>query len=432
MNQPAQDKGYAVQGWCPSSWRPMRAQDGWLVRVRPVCASIRVAQWQRLAELAQAHAHPQLELTRLGNVQLRGVTDAALPALRAALIEAELVPAEPELDDTPAVLCSPFYEAGDATHQLAQALRQVVQQACRPFFLALSGIPALPSKFSLLVDDAQRSLRQLTADLRLWPSGAHCVTLARGERELTFAHRDEAVAAALALATCFAAERLHLLPVPTRLAQWHQPGDGHADALADWPGLAQPSPEAACAPNLDAQPMNTQTPTAPSPGRHAAGWLLGAPLGRIDLPALRALCQQLPAQAELRVTPWRELFLPAAQAPAHLALSDAWISTAQDARLRVSACTGAPRCAQGHAPTQPVALRLAQHVPAGVHVHVSGCAKHCALPAEADALLEAQPAHTDATHKTTNTTRWQARLLNTHSRLTPAELDHLKRHTHAA
>ena len=134
---------------------------GWLVRVRPVCASIRVEQWQRLAELAQAHAHPQLELTRLGNVQLRGVADDALPALRAALIEAQLVPADPELDDTPAVLCSPFHEAGDATHQLALAVRQAVQHGCRPSFLAKNSIPALPSKFSVLVDDEQRSLRQV-------------------------------------------------------------------------------------------------------------------------------------------------------------------------------------------------------------------------------------------------------------------------------
>ena len=424
MTTALQDKGYAVQGWCPSSWRPMRAQDGWLVRVRPVCASIRVAQWQWLAELAQAHAHPQLELTRLGNVQLRGVADEALPALRAALIEAELVPADPELDDTPAVLCSPFYEAGDATHQLALALRQAVQQGCRPSFLAKSGIPALPSKFSLLVDDAQRNLRQVSADLRLWPAGAQCVTLARGGHELTFAHRDDAVAAALALATCFAAERLLLQPAPTRLAQWLDQG-GAVDAAAL--DVAKPASVAAALPSQGAQAF-----VAPGPGRHNAGWLLGAPLGRIDLPALRALCQQLPAQAELRVTPWRALYLPAAQAPAQLDLGDAWISTAQDARLRVSACTGAPRCAQGHGATQPLALQLAAHVPAGAHVHVSGCAKHCALPPEADALLEAEPAHTDSAHPPTNAPRWQARLLATRSSLSPAALDHLKRHTHAA
>ena len=426
MTQAPQDKGFAVQGWCPSSWRPMRAQDGWLVRVRPVCASIRVEQWQRLAELAQAHAHPQLELTRLGNVQLRGVADHALPALRAALIEAQLVPADPELDDTPAVLCSPFHEAGDATHQLALAVRQAVQHGCRPSFLAKNSIPALPSKFSVLVDDEQRSLRQVVADLRLWPAGAQSVTLARGEHELTFAHRDDAVAAALALATCFAADRLQLQPVPTRLAQWLRQEGAHLDAA--WSGAAQPAPVAVATPSQDAQ-----APGAPSPGRHSAGWLLGVPLGRIDLPALRALCQQLPAQAELRVTPWRALYLPAAQAPAQLNLGDAWISTAQDARLRVSACTGAPRCAQGHAPTQPLALQLAKRVPAGVHVHVSGCAKHCALPAEADALLEAQPAPAEAAPHTTNTARWQARLLNTHSDLSPAALDHLMRTTtHAA
>ena len=449
--------GFTVQGWCPSSWRPMRAQDGWLVRVRPVCASIRVAQWQRLAELAQAHAHPQLELTRLGNVQLRGVADAALDALRTALIEAGLAPADPELDDAPAVLCSPFYDAGDDTHRLALALMRAVQQAFRVSLLMAQGIPALPSKFSCLVDDPGRHLRRVAADLRLWPASAQRVALAWGHHTHLVGSPEQAVAAAVALATRFAAERQHQQPVPTRLAQWLEvPGDAIA-ASAQAPGSRASGGDA---PNRTANRASSGTPsrdgftdhppaslasahaatachsqvadqpfTAPSPGRHAVGWLLGAPLGRVDLAALRALCQQLPAAAELRVTPWRSLFLPAAQAPAQLVLGDAWISTAQDARLRVSACTGAPRCTQGHAPTQALALRLATQVPAGVHVHVSGCAKHCALPAEADALLVAEPARAD---QPPNTARWQARLLNAGGRLAPSALEHLLRTTHAA
>ena len=71
----------------------MRAQDGWIVRVRPVCASINAGQWATLSALALSHAHPQIELTRLGNVQLRGITDAQLPVLLSQLVAARLIPA---------------------------------------------------------------------------------------------------------------------------------------------------------------------------------------------------------------------------------------------------------------------------------------------------------------------------------------------------
>ena len=66
-----------------------------------------------------------------------------------------------------------------------------------------------------------------------------------------------------------------------------------------------------------------------------------------------------------------------------------WISQADDVRLRVSACTGATRCAQAHIPAQALAVALAPHVPVGSHLHVSGCAKHCARAADATVELSA-------------------------------------------
>ena len=111
-----------IQGWCPTAWQPMRAQDGWILRVRPHCAAITAAQWCVLAQLALRHAHPEIELTRLGNVQLRGVDEGRVHALRAQLIEAGLVPADADADLAPAVHCTPLYHANDATHALAQLL----------------------------------------------------------------------------------------------------------------------------------------------------------------------------------------------------------------------------------------------------------------------------------------------------------------------
>ncbi|QKV52202.1 nitrite reductase [Comamonas antarctica] len=357
-----------VQGWCPTAWQPMRAQDGWILRVRPHCAAISAAQWRVLAQLALAHAHPAIELTRLGNVQLRGVDEAQVHALRRHLIEAALVPADADADLAPAVHCTPLYQAGDATHALARQLSAAVLACLNPQALARQRLAALPSKFGLLVDDPARRMRAIGADLQLWVAdGGYGLALADAAHWHGFASADAAVDAAMGIALWFARERAGLAPAPTRLR-----------------GLpahrAPPLPPAQPWSIRPAEPLGP----GPLPGH---GTLIGAPLGRIDAAALLALATQLSPAAEIRVTPWRSLLLEGEAPPALDAVH--WIIEPADARLRVSACTGAPRCAQGHVPAQTLALALAGAVPPHRHLHVSGCAKCCALSADAAAVVVA-------------------------------------------
>ena len=356
-----------IQGWCPTAWQPMRAQDGWILRVRPHCAAITAAQWCVLAQLALRHAHPEIELTRLGNVQLRGVDEGRVHALRAQLIEAGLVPADADADLAPAVHCTPLYHANDATHALAQLLSAAVAQQLNPQALARQGLAALPSKFGLLVDEPARRMRGMGADLHLWvdDDGVHGLALADAADWHAFARAEEAVDAALRIAVWFARERAALARAPTRLRGL----------------LAQPLPPLPAARRWHIDPAD---PIAPGllPGH---GQVIGAPLGRIDAAAMLELATQLPADAEIRVTPWRSLLLGGE----HMAALDAahWITAPADLRLRVSACTGAPRCAQGHVPAPALALALAAGVPPHQHLHLSGCAKFCALSAQATAVI---------------------------------------------
>jgi precorrin-3B synthase len=365
-----------VQGWCPTAWQPMRAQDGWMVRVRPHCAALSAAQWRVLAELALAHAHPQIELTRLGNVQLRGVCQAQLDGVRARLIAARLVPEDADADLAPAVHCTPLYHRHDATHALAQLLARAAVQRLSPQALARQGLAALPSKFGLLVDDPARRMQATGADLQLWVAEGqgHGLALADSSDWYCFACAQEAVDAAVEIALWFAAERAALAPAPTRLRAVLRQG-------------MPPLPALRKAQRPVAGPAHAR---ALGPGPHAEhGWLVGAPLGRVDAAAMLALAMQLPADAEIRVTPWRSLLLPADARVAPIDRLDAahWITQADDARLKVSACTGAPRCAQGHVAAQTLALALAQQLPPHTHLHVSGCAKFCALGPDASAVL---------------------------------------------
>lgn len=368
-----------IQGWCPTAWQPMRAQDGWMVRVRPHCASLSAAQWRVLADLALAHAHPQIELTRLGNVQLRGVSETQLGGLRAQLIAAGLVPEDADADLAPAVHCTPLYRRNDATHALAQLLARAAVQRLSPQALARRGLAALPGKFGLLVDDPARRMQATGADLQLWVGADRNYGLALGDSMhwYRFAHAEQAVDAAVEIAAWFAAERMAPAPAPTRLR-----------AL-----LAQRTPPL---PALQAAPLHAaggRSAAALAPGLHPDhGRIIGAPLGRIDAAAMSQLAAQLPAHGEIRVTPWRSLLLPADAMVAGIDRLDAahWTTAPEDVRLRVSACTGAPRCAQGHVPAQALALALAPQVPRHTHLHVSGCAKFCALSADATAVIVAR------------------------------------------
>ena len=365
-----------VQGWCPSAWKPMRAHDGWIVRVRPLCASITAAQWRTLAELALTYAHPQIELTRLGNVQLRGVSEEQLPLLRSQLIAARLVPADEDADLAPAVHCTAFYRLNDQTHELAQSMCAAAVARLSPRALQSLGLPALPSKFGLLVDDGERNLRSITSDLRLWVSADGTYRLALGDDGdcYRFNTVQQAVEAAVQVAIWFAQERMTLAgKSSTRLK------DLLLSRQPEVPALKQ------------AAFHSTQPGTALPilPGRCAQGWVLGAPLGRIDATAMQKLAAALPASTEIRITPWRSLLLIAADAQSLIAQLDEehWIKQPADARLKVSACTGSPRCAQAHIPAQDMALRFAPHISEGRHLHVSGCAKFCALSSDATSAI---------------------------------------------
>lgn len=355
---------FKVQGWCPTAWQPMRSQDGWIVRVRPRCASIRVAQWRVLAELALSRAQPLIELTRLGNVQLRGVDESQLDQVRARLIEAQLVPPDADVDLAPPVHCTPLYQRGDATHALAECLSTAVVEHLSPSALHGRGLNALPSKFGFAVDDAQRRLQCMNADIDLWVTeqGQYALRAADSAKQMLFATAEQAVAAAIDKAQWFAGDRVLRKPVAVRLRSL---------AGATLPEVA-----------------DIGEPIQPGLYQERA-WIVGVPLGRIDAKAMLAATNALPEDAEIRVTPWRSLLVGEELLASGNPFADTthWITHPDDARLRASSCVGLPRCEQGRFGSQELSVQIAPHVPVGVHVHVSGCAKFCALSADATVVI---------------------------------------------
>ena len=334
----------AAKGWCPGAHRPMESGDGLIVRVRPPLGRLTAAQVQGLCAAAREHGSGILELTRRANIQIRGVSWAAHPALLDALDALGLIDA-PATEARRNILVAPLWQPGDATARIAAEL------AAR-----LGELPDLPAKFGFAVDaGAAPMLVAASADIRIERAAdAALVLRADGVAGgMPLRHGSE-VTAAIALAHRFA----------------------EADGAAYKRMARHPRAADLCPP--ERSPAVPQAPVIP--GMSALGPAIGLPFGQIEAAALADLVVRSGAQA-LRVTPWRVAILEGGTPVADPSV----LADPADPLLRTDACPGKPFCPAATVETRALARRLAPRV-AG-RLHVSGCAKGCARPRAADVTL---------------------------------------------
>ncbi|MEJ5151958.1 precorrin-3B synthase [Comamonas sp. MYb396] len=370
-----------TQGWCPGAWQPMASGDGLVVRVRPPLGRLSAAQALRLAELASEHGAGLLELTSRANIQLRGVAPNQHGALLAALAAQGLLDGDARQEQLRNLVIDPLSQPADGVLALAEPLQQAL--------LADTALEGLPAKFGVsLASGRHGGLAEVAADVQLVRDGAQGWLLQVPGYPIAWQADTPllSVQAALALARWCAAQaraRRAAGEHPGRLPQLLRQAQAKPGAQ---PPLALPA-------GLHEAPPYLPAASQPKPGWQCGlGLLVAAPLGRVAASALARLARS--GIMGLRLTPWRMLLVeglaPQGMPGAGLNEHEHWICDPQDARLRVSACSGAPGCRQALAPTQDLALALAPHVPEGAHLHVSGCSKGCARQLPASVTLVAQ------------------------------------------
>jgi precorrin-3B synthase len=374
-----------VRGWCPGALRPMESGDGLIVRIRPRCGALAIADLRVIADIAARTGNGLIDLTRRANVQVRGLKPERLPGLWADLSERGLIDDSAEAEAVRNVMLSPL--AGLDSSEMAD-----VRTVARQIEHALVTDPALqrlPAKFSFIVDgggllplDAER------ADIRLRAVRdgiALGVDRPDGVAWLGSAMPDAAAAVAVRTAQAFLALR-----PDTRVRL----RDLSASALAEL--------QARLAPHL--------APLTSSPARQDAKRLLGevackgrvvaagfaAPFGRVEAGNLCALADAAARLdiAEFRLSPWRALYAPVNDAQIAHALLEAasacgFITNANDPLALIDACPGAPGCRSTSLDTRAAARALAPLLAAmGCRSgHISGCAKGCARSRPADLVL---------------------------------------------
>lgn len=344
-----------VQGWCPGALRPMMSGDGLLVRVRPRSGRLTALQLAEIANLSLKYGNGLVDFSNRANLQIRGVTEHGQEALVEGLRQLELTDDSARAEATRNILVTPFWHAGDGVMETADELAD-----------KLSKCSGLPGKFGIAVDTGQETmLRQCSADIRIERAedGQQLIVRADGMEQGTNTTAETAARDAAEMARWFV-ESGGVKQGRGRMKEHLQGGN-------DLP--------ACFAPNFTPATSGTR----PLPGVCDVGFVAGFEFGQAHANQLRRLADEVDA---VRLTPWRLLILEGA---GHSPQIDGLIVTAEDARQSVSACTGKPGCLQAAAQTRPLARHLASHVPAGKHLHVSGCEKGCAHPAATDFTLVA-------------------------------------------
>jgi len=358
------------RGACPGLSAPMPTGDGLLVRLMPT-APIALDAFAALCAVARAHGNGTIEITARGSLQVRGLTPDSAPRFATAVASLEIaamegvpVIADPVLDDPSSLV--------DAA-AIASAVRRAIADAHL----------VLAPKVSVVIDGGGRlHLDALTADIRLRAIGTRLHVALGGDAASATPLGSIALDRAAAMV-------VRLLGVIAQQGPTARARDVLRDhGMAAFRGAVDH--DLAAAPHLPPRPP--AEPIARHPlrdGTVALGVALA--FGHAQADALRELAR---AAAECgarmaRPAPDRALLLIgfAAHDAATLGAaleSRGFITRADDPRLRVVACPGAPACASGLIAARAIAAEIAQHqLPDSGTIHVSGCAKGCAHPAPA-------------------------------------------------
>jgi precorrin-3B synthase len=398
------------RGACPALSAPMQTGDGLLVRLNPVAGGVSPNALIGLCESAARHGNGIMEVTARGSLQIRGLTVESAPLLAAevdalGVVVRTGVPVEtgPLAGLDPKELADP--------RPLAERIREGIEAA------GLAN--RLGPKVSVVIDGGGRlGMDTVLADVRL--------VAARHDREILW-HLAIGGSAATARsigmfgettaceATLNALDAVAVLGRENRARDLPSPLWGGSASerneveLARRGGGAQIDPPPRLTlpalqgsfvdPPHKGEGKAPPTPIGLIPLRDEAYALfLALPFGSMPADKLIALANTAASlgASEIRFAPQRTLLVLGLSEAACAELRAAacslgFVTDPADPRTKIAACPGAPACASGHIATRSIAEDIAREagdiLDSSFSLHVSGCAKGCAHPAEATLTL---------------------------------------------
>ncbi|MFN0219593.1 MAG: precorrin-3B synthase [Hyphomicrobium sp.] len=375
------------KGWCPGALRPMETGDGLLIRVRPRAGLFLIPALRVIAQVALRCGSGEIDLTNRANLQVRGASESSWRGALAALDEAGLIDDIAGAEAVRNVIVDPLFGLdGDRADLRPLAAELERRLACS------TALHALPGKFGFSFSDAR-------ADIMIAAHRGNACALALDGDDMRIAvvPSKDVVEAAVRLAHTF-------LKVQTEISGVRRMRDGVAALGAD--GMFA---NAGLTPSAHIERRTVQsasligaigTVDAPT----AAG--VGLPFGRTNSRQLAALCDWADDAGcrDARPSPTRVLIFPVASRVAAASLLDraramGLIARADDQRLAMEVCPGAPACRNATTETRVDALRVAtalgDFAGRSPSVHISGCEKSCARRGAADLTFIARDGRYD-------------------------------------
>ena len=358
----------------------MPSGDGLLIRAKAIGSRLTAAQAREIARIAKDCGNGLIDLSQRAQLQLRGISEATIAEALQRLDAIGLLAPNVDAERVTNVIASPLaglapgaFDANAMAAQLAAALQRDAT------------LRALPPKFLVLLDDGGAlSLAEVEADIRIEAAanGEIAIRIADVHDRAVFVAASGALDAALRLARAF-----------VELRERHAHQFRRIRTLVEALG-AQALPRAAGLTMRICKDTHAAARGAQIFGVQCCGSVayagVGAPFGRWRAQELTAVAEfaQVAGADELRLTPWRALLIvtpdvEAARKIVARAQDHDLIISANDQRLSIIACPGAPECPQAVAETRAHVLDLAPLAQKfggadGVGLHLSGCAKGCA------------------------------------------------------
>jgi precorrin-3B synthase len=387
---------FSRRGACPALSAPMQTGDGLLVRLNPIAGGVSPNALIGLCKSAVRHGNGIIEVTARGSLQIRGLTVESAPLLAAEVDALGIaVRTGVPVETGPLAGLDP-QEVADS-RPLAERVRAGIEAA------GLGN--RLGPKVSVVVDGGGRlSMDTVLADVRLVAerrdagTGRDGAGIAwhlsvagdgRTASPLTSLPELAAVGATLAILDAIAAlgrdGRARDL-TPERMASLALASNGSRPTLP-------PSVEREHLQGLFSIPLGTLPLTE---NQYALS--IALPFGSMPAETLIALANAAASlgASEIRFAPQRTLLVIGLAQPAcaeirSAAASLGFVTNPADPRTKIAACPGTPACASGHIAARKIAEEIAKEagdiLDPTFSLHVSGCAKGCAHPAEATLTL---------------------------------------------
>jgi precorrin-3B synthase len=370
----------------------MQTGDGLLVRLRPLAGGLSPQRLGRLADAAGRFGNGVVEVTRRGNLQIRGLTAESAAGL-ARVVEAMGIAVTSGVPvETGPLAGLDAREIADP-RPLARAIREAVDEAG----LALR----LGPKVSIVVDGGGLlPMSEVAADIRIAArrAGKWLVSIGGTAKEalpLGMVVEKDAANAALSLLRAIAAKGIR-----TRGADLSRedsiaaigcstllPSGPPAGPIASLEGEMCGGPEG-CNVEHISSPVGV---FGLSGGKFALG--VGLRFGQTSAQALHDFAEMAGAcgASEIRFAPGRALLAVGLVAEGCDKLREAahslgFVIDPADPRLFIAACAGSPACNSAFFATKEIGAAIASSA-AGLLdgsfiLHLSGCPKGCARPAE--------------------------------------------------